>query len=191
MGKNVIIYLLPVKLFLGILAALFLSACAPSLYHADFSGDAPAKDVEILFSAREESQPVEISDRLRDFYRRALEETVPEGCRLRLSFDGRVEERYASLWYLGIFVLAPLWPAMPRNDDISMTLVSELSCDGVTVERAKFLEEEKLRLFWYGPYRNGYVQERADMIHAKLSARIRQSLEQNVPTDDTIRSDFY
>ncbi len=191
MVKNVIIYLLSVKFFLGILSALLFSACAPSLYHADFSGNTPGKDVEISFSAREEGKSVEISDRLKNFYRSALEEIVPAGCLLRLSFDGRVEERYASLWYLGVFVLAPLWPAMPREDDISVTLASELSCEGVTVERAKFLEEEKLRLFWYGPYRNGYVQERADIIHAKLSARIRQSLEQNVPADNTIRSDFY
>ncbi len=180
------------KPFLAILSALFFAACAPSLYHADFSGDVRENESpDIFFFAKEGGNSIEISDELKNFYRSSLEKTVPIGCKLRLSFDGKVEERYASFWYLGIFVLAPLWPAMPREDDISMSLVSELSCDGVTVERARFLEEEKLRLFWYGPYRNGYVQEQADMIHAKFAARIRQSLEQNIPADNTIRSDFY
>lgn len=180
------------KIFLGILSALLLSACAPSLYHTDFSGDVRAsEDLEILFSAKEGGDSIEISDRLKNFYRSSLEKTVPVGCKLSLSFDGKVEERYASFWYLGIFILAPLWPAMPREDDISMSLSSELSCDGITVERAKFLEEEQPRLFWYGPYRNGYVQDRADMIHTKLAARLKQSLQQNVPADNTIRSDFY
>lgn len=180
------------KFFLGILSALLFSACAPSLYHADFSGDVRENEnLEIFFSAKEEGDSVEIPDRVKNFYRSSLEKTVPDGCRLNLSFDGKVEERYASLWYLGIFILAPLWPAMPREDDISMSLLSELLCDGVIVEKAKFLEEEQIRLFWYGPYRNGYIQKRADLIHTKLAARIKQALQQNVPADNTIRSDFY
>ena len=75
--------------------------------------------------------------------------------------------------------------------DISILLKSDLVCNSVTVESAELREEEHPRLFWYGPYRNGYVQERADMIHQKLIARLRQSLLQNTPVDESIRSDFY
>ena len=80
---------------------------------------------------------------------------------------------------------------MPREDDITILLKSDLICDSAIVETAELREEEHPRLFWYGPYRNGYIQERADMIHLKLIARLRQTLLQNTPVDETIRSDIY
>ncbi|MCR5029414.1 MAG: hypothetical protein K6A31_09185 [Fibrobacter sp.] len=182
------------KFWLCILTVLLFSACAPKLYHADFSADAnfsPKDSSAIRLSATESGENVEVPKELRNAYVQGLQDAVPSGCTLELSFDGKVEEHYASLWYLGIFVLAPLWPAMPREDDIFISLHSELICDSVNVESAELLEEEHPRLFWYGPYRGGYMQERADMIHKKLIARLRQSLLQNTPVDESIRSDIY
>lgn len=186
------------KFWLCILTVLLFSACAPKLYHADFSADASADKAfaspdssAIHFHVRENGKTVEFPERLQTAYAQGIQDAVPNGCTLELSFDGNVEEHYASLWYLGILVLAPLWPAMPREDDIFLSLHSELVCDSVSVERAELLEEEHPRLFWYGPYRGGYIQERADMIHRKLIARLRQSLLQNTPVDESIRSDIY
>ncbi|MBP5247062.1 MAG: hypothetical protein J6Z31_04320 [Fibrobacter sp.] len=184
------------KYLLCILTVLLFSACAPKLYHANIPengfADAGGKNSpSIFFNAKEDGASVEIPEDLQNAYRNHLQDVVPSGCALNLSFDGQVQERYASLWYLGVFILLPLWPAMPREDDISILLKSDLVCDSVTVESAELREEEHPRLFWYGPYRNGYVQERADMIHQKLIARLRQSLLQNTPVDESIRSDFY
>ena len=186
------------KLLLCILAVLFLSACAPKLYHADSLANIPEEQIQsetnsrsILFNAKEGGIPVKISESLQNAYRANLQDAIPGGCALSLSFDGNVEEHYASLWYLGVLVLLPLWPAMPREDDISILLESNLICDSEIVETAELLEEEHPRIFWYGPYRNRYMQERADMIHLKLIARLRQTLLQNSPVDETIRSDIY
>lgn len=191
MCENVKIYLLGVKLFLCILTVLLFSACAPALYHRDFSGEGSERDAEsISFSAKENGETAEFPKSLSDFYGEAVREAIPEGCRLGLSFEGRVEERFASPWYLGVLVLAPLWPAMPRESDLEISISSELLCEGIVVEKAQFFEEEHPHLFWYGLYRKGYVQDRADMIHTKLAARLRQSLLKNVPADNTLRSDF-
>lgn len=180
------------KFLFGILSVLSLSACAPALFHPDFSESASTvRNSEISLSAKENGETVEIPEKLGNFYGNALEKSIPENCRLKIDLEGNVEERYASFWYLGVLLLAPLWPAMPREDDISVTLRSELWCENVVAEKAVFVEEEHPRLFWYGPYRNGHVQRQADLIHKKLAARLRQSLEQNAPVDNTIRSDFY
>ena len=183
---------------LCILTVLFLSACAPKLYHADLSTNVSKDPVpnekgsfSILFDAKEDGNPASISESLQNAYRSNLQDAIPHGCVLSLSFDGKVEERYASLWYLGVLIFLPLWPAMPREDDITILLKSDLICDSAIVETAELREEEHPRLFWYGPYRNGYIQERADMIHLKLIARLRQTLLQNTPVDETIRSDIY
>lgn len=180
------------KLLFGILSVLSLSACAPALFHPDFPENASTvHDSGILLSASENGSPTEISEALKNFYAGTLEKSIPDGCRLKIALDGNVDERYASFWYLGVLLLAPLWPAMPREDDISITLRSELLCENIVAEKAVFVEEEHPRLFWYGPYRNGHVQKQADLIHAKLAARLRQTLERNAPADNTIRSDFY
>ena len=186
------------KFLLGILTILLVSACTPKLYHAGFPENAFAEKVlpqndssTILFYAKENDTPVEISEHLQDIYRQNLQGAIPNGCALTIAFDGQVEERYASLWYLGVLFFLPLWPAMPREDDISILLKSDLFCDSIVVESAELREEEHPRLFWYGPYRNGYIQERVNMIHHKLIARLKQSLQQNTPADKSIRSDIY
>ena len=87
---------------------------------------------------------------------------------------------------MGIFILAPLWPAMPREDDIVINLSAELVCENVTVQSAKLLEEEHPKLFWYGAYRRGAIQKHADLIHEKLAVRLKQILMQNNPVDESI-----
>ncbi len=181
------------KLLLEIFAILFFSACAPALYNADFSGFANEKfslqNSNITFSATENGDSVEVPEELKHAYIQHLASSIPEGCEVKISFQGSVEERYASLWYLGIFVLAPLWPAMPREDDIQITAECTLTCDKTVVEKIWLLEEEHPRLFWYGPYRNGFVQDHADMIHRKLISRLQQSLFS--PIDNSTSPNIY
>lgn len=183
------------KPLLGFLTAILLSACAPALFHADFQADSAEKDATAKFpstvSATENGKTVEVPKAIRNFYLQNLQEFVPDGCTIDLSFDGNVEERYASPWYLGIFLLAPFWPAMPREDDIRVTAECSLRCDGTVVERVWILEEEHPRLFWYGPYRNGYIQEKADWVHVKLVARLKQALSPKTPAADSIPFDIY
>lgn len=175
--------------------AFLLSACAPALYRADFQADSAKKDAGAKFplevSATENGKPVEVPRAVRNFYSQNLQGSVPDGCSIDLSFDGNVEESYASPWYLGIFILAPFWPAMPREDDIRVTVECSLRCDGIVVEKVRLLEEEHPRLFWYGPYRNGYMQEKADWVHVKLAARLKQALSTKSPDENSIPFDIY
>lgn len=181
------------KLLLEIFAVLFFSACAPALYNADFSASAnenvPVQNANVTFSATENGDTVEFPEALKRAYIPHLTGVIPKGCELNISFQGRVEEHYASFWYLGIFVLAPFWPAMPREDDIQMTVECTLTCEKTVVQKIWLLEEEHPRLFWYGPYRNGLVQDHADMIHKKLISRLQQSLFS--PIDKSTSPDFY
>lgn len=180
------------KFFLGILAGLLLVACAPALYSAKFPADENVfANAKIQFSARENGSAVQIPDKLQTFYAKELSAAIPDGCTLRLNFDGTVEERYASAWYFGILLLAPLWPAMPREDDLTVKLEASLVCEETLAEKIFLVEEEHPRLFWYGPYRNGFVQDHANWIHTKLLSRLKQALQQNVPADATARSDFF
>ncbi len=80
---------------------------------------------------------------------------------------------------------------MPREDDISIRLAAELICEGVKVQSATLWEEEHPQLFWYGPYRNSYMQAPADMVHRTLVARLKQSFLRTFDADESIRSDIY
>lgn len=188
-------YFCGVKFCIFILTAILFSACAPALYQADALGESAPMATEnaapVYFSATKDGDTVSVPLQLQHAYAHHLNGAISAGCTLHLSFAGDVREHYASPWYFGILLLAPLWPAMPREDDISIRLAAELICEGVKVQSATLWEEEHPRLFWYGPYRNGYMQEHADMVHRKLVARLKQSLLQNFPADESIRSDIY
>lgn len=179
------------KFFFGILAGFLLSACAPTLYSAKYPTDVENSDEKIRFEAQENGNALQFPDKLKFFYANELSGAIPAGCTLSLTFDGSVKERYASAWYFGILLLAPFWPAMPREDDLTIQLNAELMCEETVAEKALLAEEEHPRLFWYGPYRNGFVQDRANLIHAKLASRLKQALQQNIPADGTVRSDFF
>ena len=69
---------------LCILTVLFLSACAPKLYHADLSANASKDPVpnekgsfSILFDAKEDGNPASISESLQNAYRSNLQDAIP------------------------------------------------------------------------------------------------------------------
>lgn len=173
--------------FFVFIFSLLLVACAPALYHEKALGEVSQReDSPISFFATENGDSILFPQELKNAYAEKLQEAIPAGCNLQLHFQGDVEEHYLSPWYLGIFILAPLWPAMPREDDIVINLSAELVCENVTVQSAKLLEEEHPKLFWYGAYRRGAIQKHANLIHEKLAVRLKQILMQNNPVDESI-----
>ncbi|MCK9183150.1 MAG: hypothetical protein M0P13_09780 [Fibrobacteraceae bacterium] len=182
------------KLVFAILLILLLEACSPKLYNADVVLTAQekntAKSPVSEFTATDNGDTVTLPANIKNAYNDALSSIVPDSCNLSILLEGSVRENYRSWWYLGIAVLAPLWPAMPRNTDMEIRLNANLVCNGIVAESVSLLEEEHTRLFWYGPYRTFELQKNANLLHLKLIQRLSQALSQNTATDYTIQSDF-
>jgi len=185
-----------VRFFFFIAILSLLCGCAPNLVGArweDNSSPTPPKDSTFdSFVFFIDGDTIDASDGLRMAYAKMLEGALPtnEKCRLQVKVKGTVEENYASWWYLGVIVFLPLWPAMPRETDMELLMEAWLFCEGDLFQQITLTEEEHPRLFWYGPYRNSEIQASADMIHFKLMKRLRSAIEQNVPVDTDISSDF-
>lgn len=113
-----------------------------------------------------------------------------DSCRLDLYFQGNVEEHYASWWYLGIGILYPFWPAMPRKTVIDSELKAVLFCNGELIKQMHFTDSDEIRLFWYGPYRSSEIQDFADRTHYRLIEMLAQSLSTKKPVESGIVSDY-
>jgi hypothetical protein len=183
-----------VRFFFLISIFSLLCGCAPSLTGAAWEKNPtaaiPAKMPFESFVLILDGDTLEAPSGLQAAYAKELEEALPpqETCRLKIKLQGKVEDRFTSWWYLGAFL--PFWPAMPRETDMHMSMEAELFCNDDLVQQINLIEEERTRLFWYGPYRNGEIQASADMMHTKLMQRLRLTLLQNIPVDTGVVPDF-
>lgn len=185
-----------VRFFFSIAILSLLCGCAPNLVGARWENNAsptPPKDTPFdSFVFLIDGDTINASEGLRMAYAKMLEGALPanENCQLNIKVKGTVEESFASWWYLGVIVFLPLWPAMPRETDMELFMDAGLFCDGQLVQQITLTEEEHPRLFWYGPYRNSEIQASADMMHIKLMKRLRSAIQQDVPVDTGMSSDF-
>ena len=178
------------KRFWIIIAAAYLTACAPNLAKvapatesAEPAQKSPLRSLQLYVNG----DSAEVSKDAWNNYARAVQGTSPEkdSCVLDITLDGHVEDNYSIL-----LAFIPLWPAMPRNTDMKIELYANLLCKGDTSEVIYLLEEEHPHLFWYGPYRSYEIQKSATFMHTKLAARLREALTRDTAVDTGSATDF-
>jgi len=91
---------------------------------------------------------------------------------LDLKMTPHFTQNFAWPWYLGIAVLGPLWPAMPRNGDLTLESTLQISLDGKRLRNISQSEQEHFDLFWYGAYRTSTIDEQATFLYQKLFASL-------------------
>lgn len=108
------------------------------------------------------------------------ESTIPTGLNLTIELYPAFTQRMVWPWYLGMGILGPLWPALPRQGVLEIVLRVSLQRDGRILERMEFIEQESFDLFWYGAWRQGILEKQLQFMYHKLIVRLRDHMNAGI-----------
>ncbi len=174
-----------------LILALFLQACSP-----DYSGTklkhslAETAYRPKTFSLYLNGEAIVPSENLILAYTKILPDSVQTACQFSMHIEEKIQHQKESLWYIGLAMFVPFWPALPVNGNIVLKGKLELICDDILVQRLVFIEEEDFEFFWYGVFREKSLMNRVDWVHEKLIYRLQHALELQKKVDEGIIFEF-
>lgn len=121
-----------------------------------------------------------------DFYTQVWDslpsDTLHPDVIMHVDVQTHYEQHYPWVPYLGCAILGPLWPYMPRQGHMRLTLNLQIESQGHALHAIKFIEEDDFQMSIYGPYRTSAIQNQIYMMHKRLQDRVihfLRSLRQN------------
>ena len=179
--------------FIFISFSLFCFGCAPDFSGADIhiKENHPSPISLKSFSLKVNDQLITPSPEIITAYNSSLSKAdINADCEVHVSIQETINTEKENLWYLGVALMIPFWPAMPMNTFLRLESTVEIMCQENLIHRLDFLEEEELDLFWYGPFRTYEIENRFEWFHEKMIKRLENALQYESPVDAGCASDF-
>ena len=180
--------------YFALALASVLSGCSMKLTQGDLEG-IPLTDENYSFFGNipfiYAGDSLELSqDLLKAYTKAASEQDFPrEACRGEATIKATVQQNEPhSAWNLA--VLIPFWPILPVNESWTYKLSARIFCNGTLVRHVEFIEQQDVKVTFYGWFRTDVVNKTSKEMHRKLVQRLTFELNANRQTDMNSISDY-